>query len=249
MAYQLMASLYDQFMEDAPYDNWVEFTKKIIEKYHLKAANVIDLGCGTGEITLKLAKEFNITGVDYSTDMLTIASQKANEENVKVNWIHQDLRELEGLNNFDLAISYCDVINYITTEEDVQEVFLHVSQALNDHGIFIFDVHSIKHVVEDLIGNSFSDVTEDSAYIWTCYPSEIEGEMFHELTFFKSNGNTYERFDESHHQRTFPIKVYQQLLNHAGFEILAFHRDFLLEDDFSEGEAERIFVIAQKRTR
>lgn len=249
MAYQLMASLYDQFMEDAPYDQWVQYTKTLIDKYGLKTPNVIDLGCGTGEITVQLAKEYSITGVDYSADMLTVADQKASNHNQKIQLVHQDLRELEGLYHFDLAISYCDVINYMTTIEDVQKVFTNVYNSLNDQGLFVFDFHSVRHVEEDLVGNSFSDVKEDSAYIWTCYPGDEDGEMFHELTFFTSEGEVYARFDETHHQQTFPVEVYRGVLKNAGFEILAVHGDFSIETDLSEKEADRLFIIAQKRTR
>ncbi|WP_047986347.1 class I SAM-dependent DNA methyltransferase [Ornithinibacillus californiensis] len=249
MAYQLMAGLYDQFMGDAPYDQWVKLTERIIKQYDLKTPRIIDLGCGTGEITIKLAKNYSITGIDYSSDMLTIAEQKASVKNLKIDWVHQDLVDLEGLVGFDVAISYCDVINYITSIESLQKVFTNVAKALNENGILVFDIHSVKHVEEELVGNTFSDVTESSAYIWNCFPGDHEGEMFHELTFFQKNGESYSRFDETHHQQTFAVHVYKELLNNAGLEILNIHADFLLENNFSESNAERIFIIAQKRTR
>ncbi|WP_042146035.1 class I SAM-dependent methyltransferase [Paucisalibacillus sp. EB02] len=249
MSYQLMARLYDEFMMEAPYGKWVEFTEYVINKYNLNAPKMIDLGCGTGEITVQLAKKYPITGVDYSSDMLTIASQKAAETNLTINWIHQDLRELEGLSEFDLAISFCDVMNYITTESELNKVFSNIANLLNEDGIFIFDVHSMKHIEEELIENTFADVTEDNAYIWFCYPGEHKGEMFHELTFFASDRDNYSRFDETHHQRTFSVNVYQNLLKNCGLEILNIYADFSIENDFSEESADRIFIIAQKRTR
>jgi ubiquinone/menaquinone biosynthesis C-methylase UbiE len=250
MTYQLMARLYDQFMTDAPYDKWVELTENIMERYQLGKPNIVDLGCGTGEITLKLKQRgYSIIGVDASTDMLTIAEQKASEINQTIQWIHQDLRELHGLSNIDLAISYCDVINYITSKSDVEIVFQHVSEVLNDNGLFVFDVHSMTHVETNLIGNTFADVTDENAYIWFCYEGEAKGEMYHDLTFFSRNGDQYMRFDETHHEQTFPVSVYEEMLKKCGLEILAICGDFLLENAFSEEETERIFIIAQKRTR
>lgn len=250
MTYQLMARLYDQFMTAAPYDKWVELTEKIISSYQLQNPRIVDLGCGTGEITVKLkSKGFEITGVDASTDMLTIAEQKASDNHQRVQWIHQDLRELQGLSNFDLAISYCDVINYITSKSDIQIVFNNIAELLGDNGLFVFDVHSLVHVEENLVGKTFADVTDEGAYIWFCYEGEEEGEMYHDLTFFSSNGGSYQRFDETHHEQTFPISVYEELLKKCGFEILDICGDFILENDFSEEEAERIFIVAQKRMR
>jgi SAM-dependent methyltransferase len=249
MTYHLMAGLYDQFMEDAPYDKWFEFTESIINKYKVHPNKMIDLGCGTGEVTLKLAKGYDITGVDFSTDMLTIAEQKASEENLQIKWIHQDLRELEGLSEFDFAFSFCDVMNYMTTKRDVQKVFENVSNLLKEKGLFVFDVHSLSHVEEALVGNTFADVTDDNAYIWNCFPGDVEGEMYHELTFFASNGDNYSRFDETHHQRTFPVAVYDDLLKKCNLEIVNIFGDFSIENEFSEENAERIFIVAQKRTR
>jgi len=247
MSYQLMARLYDEFMMDAPYEKWVEFTEFVVNKYNIERPKIIDLGCGTGEITVQLAKKYPITGVDYSTDMLTIAAQKAIEANLDINFIHQDLRELEGLSEFDMAISYCDVMNYITSESELHKVFSNVANSLKNEGIFIFDVHSMKHIEEDLIEKTFADVTDDNAYIWFCYPGDHQGEMFHELTFFTSDKDNYSRFDETHHQRTFSVDVYQNLLKNCGLEVLNIYADFSIEKDFSEESSERIFIIAQKR--
>src|SRR5690606_7349567 len=146
MAYQLMANLYDRFMEEAPYDKWVQFTESIINRNNLHVSNIVDLGCGTGEITVQLSEKYSITGGDFSTDMLAIAEQKAMESKQKIDWVHQDIRNLSGLSGYDLAVSYCDVINYITSESDVQKVFSNVYELLNNNGIFIFDVHSLSHV-------------------------------------------------------------------------------------------------------
>jgi 2-polyprenyl-3-methyl-5-hydroxy-6-metoxy-1,4-benzoquinol methylase len=249
MSYHLMARLYDQFMEDAPYDKWIEFTEFLIKKYNVTKPKMVDLGCGTGEVTVQLAKKYEIIGVDYSSDMLTIAEQKATENNVVINWINQDLRELEGLSQINLAVSYCDVMNYITTEAEVQKVLTNVANLLEEDGIFVFDVHSMRHIEEDLIENTFADVTDDNAYIWFCYPGDNKGEMFHELTFFASSGDNYSRFDETHHQRTFPLSVYQELLKECNLQILDIYADFSIENDFSEENADRIFIIAQKSTR
>ncbi|GGA68874.1 class I SAM-dependent DNA methyltransferase [Ornithinibacillus halotolerans] len=246
MAYQLMANLYDRFMEEAPYDKWVQFTESIINRNNLHVSNIVDLGCGTGEITVQLSEKYSITGVDFSTDMLAIAEQKAMESKQKIDWVHQDIRNLSGLSGYDLAVSYCDVINYITSESDVQKVFSNVYELLNNNGIFIFDVHSLSHVEDNLIGHTFSDVNDESAYVWFCFEGDEQGEMIHDLTFFAYNGENYERFDETHYQRTFSVHVYKNLLEKCGFEKISFYGDFSLENEFSLENAERIFIIAQK---
>jgi len=249
MAYQQMAYLYDQLMVDAPYDEWVLLTEKIIANSGKKVKKIADLGCGTGEITTRLAtKGYNLTGIDYSTDMLTYAEHKASKNNLSIQWLHQDLITLNGLSDYDIAISYCDVINYITTEADLENVFRNVAASLIDGGMFIFDVHSLYQVEHHYINQTFADVTDDASYIWFCTAGEERGEMFHDLTFFSREGQTYTRFDEFHHQKTYSIEFYKKLLHQSGFENVKIYADFSLKANHIDEKAERIFFLAEKRS-
>lgn len=249
MSYDQMGFLYDPFMKDAPYDKWLTFTKEMIKKSGENVHKIADLGCGTGELTLQLAKEgYQMYGVDYSIDMLTYADQKSRNDNVDVQWIHQDLRALEGLENLDAAISFCDVMNYITSESDLKNVFARVAQSLKAGGLFMFDIHSLHYVSHHLVNNSFTEVTDDMVYIWECIEGDHSGEMYHELTFFTSDGNKYDRIDEFHHQRTYPIEIYEKLLMETGFEKPTLYSDFSLKSEKQHEKAERIFIVTEKRS-
>ncbi|WP_217586766.1 class I SAM-dependent DNA methyltransferase [Lentibacillus saliphilus] len=248
MTYELMASVYDHLMEDAPYDEWVAFTNAILERADAPMKRIVDLGCGTGIITTKLANAgYELIGVDVSPDMLSQAHHRAEHNNVNVQWLCQDLRHLEGIKEMDVAISYCDVMNYITTEEDLLTVFQNAADALRRDGLFIFDVHSLYHVEHHCINQTFADVTDTSAYIWFCMEGESRGEMYHDLTFFTKVSDTYKKFTELHHQRTFPIERYKYLLNQAGFEFCNLYGDFSLKEETVTEETERLFIIARKK--
>ncbi|MGM8364643.1 class I SAM-dependent DNA methyltransferase [Virgibacillus sp. W0181] len=248
MTYHEMASLYDQLMAHVPYSRWTTFTKEIIEKSGKKVQTIADLGCGTGSITTALAKEgFKMTGIDASGDMLTYAEQKASVNNVSIDWIMQDLRDLQGLSNLDAAVSYCDVINYVTSEAELRKTFLHINHSLKPGGLFIFDVHDLEYIENYYIGSTFADVEEEVSYIWFCLEGEEPGEMFHELTFFRKVNGVYERFDEIHHQKTYPISFYIQLLEESGFTNINFYRDFAVKSKQQEDQTERIFFSAEKR--
>ena len=245
-----MGFLYDPFMKNAPYDEWLRFTQEIIKKSEKSIQKIADLGCGTGEITIRLAKEgYQLYGVDYSIDMLTNADQKSRDENIPIRWLHQDLRELEGLTDLDAVISYCDVMNYITSEEDLKNVFLRVAQSLKTGGLFIFDIHSLYYMTHHLMNNSFTEVTDGMAYIWECIEGDYPGEVYHELTFFISDDSKYDRIDEFHHQRTYPIEVYERLLIGAGFEKPVLYGDFSLKNGNLDENTERIFIVTEKRSR
>lgn len=249
MAYQQMAYLYDQLMLNAPYEKWVFFTEQMIANSNRDIKKIADLGCGTGVITTKLAEVgYDMTGVDYSTEMLTYAEHKASEDNLQIQWLHQDLVRLEGLSNYDAAISYCDVINYITDASDLKKVFQNVADTLKVGGLFIFDIHSLYQVEHNYINQTFADVTDDASYIWFCSEGDERGEMFHDLTFFSREDNKYRRFEEFHHQKTYSIDFYKKLLDESGFENLKIYADFSLKENEIGEKSERIFFLAEKRS-
>ncbi|WP_085991849.1 class I SAM-dependent DNA methyltransferase [Oceanobacillus senegalensis] len=245
MEYKQMAYVYDKFMAEAPYDKWIQFTLERLKNKKIKT--IADLGCGTGEITVRLAEEgFQMIGVDFSMDMLSYAEHKASNKNVPITWLHQNLQELEGLNDLDVAISYCDVINYITEEDNLKNVFQRIYQSLKKDGVFIFDVHSIYHVEQNYKNQTFADVMEDVSYIWFCLEGETIGDMYHDLTFFALDGDKYIRFDEIHHQRTYSIDFYKKLLYEIGFHHVQVYADFRLEEENITSDSERIFFVAER---
>ncbi|MFB4166538.1 class I SAM-dependent DNA methyltransferase [Virgibacillus sp. JSM 102003] len=248
-SYHQMATIYDRLMNDAPYDQWQSFTNNIISQLEKSVKTIVDLGCGTGQITTRLAREgYHMTGVDYSSDMLSYAEQRASMERLPVQWINQDLTNLSGIINQDAAVSYCDVMNYITEEDDLRTVFQNIADLLKVGGLFIFDVHSLSHVEQNLVNQTFGEVNDDVSYIWFCSEGEIQGEMYHDLTFFVSDQEKYSRFDEVHHQRTYSIDFYAWLLNDAGFEIKHLSGDFSLKNENFNEDSERIFIVAEKRS-
>ena len=251
MAYQEMALLYDQLMVGTPYDKWLTFTKEIIEKSGKNVSVIADLGCGTGEVTIRLAEAgYMLYGVDYSTDMLSHAQQKGSKKNLPIQWLMQDLRELRGLENLDAVVSYCDVMNYIVSEADLRIVFSNIFNSLKADGLFIFDVHAMNYVEEQMIDHSFTEVTDEIIYIWDCIGSDVAGEMHHDLTFFSMDEHgKYDRFDEYHHQRTYSIEFYRHILLETGFENIEVYGDFCSENQKTSKKAERIFFVANKGSR
>ncbi|MDP4107719.1 MAG: class I SAM-dependent methyltransferase, partial [Bacillota bacterium] len=114
MSYEQFAYLYDELMQDAPYDKWVNFVLNRLKEYHIKGNTMLDLACGTGELSVRFAKQgFKVTGVDLSTDMLAVAKAKAESQGVMIPLFEQDMAELEGLGSFDIIGIFCDSLNYL----------------------------------------------------------------------------------------------------------------------------------------
>lgn len=76
-AYTGFAQVYDKFMDNIEYDKWCEYLVSILKEYGVNDGIVLDLGCGTGNITERLSdKGYDMIGVDYSQEMLNMHLKK-----------------------------------------------------------------------------------------------------------------------------------------------------------------------------
>ncbi len=89
--YNDFANIYDLVMRDTPYDDWVAYYKAVFEKYNKNPRLILDMGCGTGNITTKLAAEgYDMIGLDASVSMLS----HAREKNSDILYLHMDMTDL-----------------------------------------------------------------------------------------------------------------------------------------------------------
>lgn len=245
MTYERFAYVYDALMKEAPYGKWLRFFEQ--HAASLPGKDVLDLACGTGELSWRFAAAgWNTTGVDLSEDMLMIAQQKAVEKGLSIPVFQQDMRSLEGLGQFDAVTIFCDSLNYITEAEDVRRTFQHIQPHVKPGGLLLFDVHSLFKVHHIFKGHTFTETGEDISYIWDCFEGEQADSVEHELTFFVLDESTeqYERFDEYHVQRTFSPVQYAAWLQEAGFTDIQISADFTSEPPAEQSE--RIFFVCRK---
>ncbi|MBD3109975.1 class I SAM-dependent methyltransferase [Bacillus sp. AGMB 02131] len=247
MSYGRFAYVYDFLMSDVPYDNWINLFISKKEQYNIAGSKVLDVACGTGEFSVRLAKKgYAVTGVDLSDEMLAIAKVKADQAGVTIPFYQQNMIELDMGEQFDSIVIFCDSLNYLHTENDVQSTFRRVYEQLKPGGLFMFDVHSVFKIEHIFAGQTFADVQDEVSYIWNSFEGEEPFSIEHELTFFvkAEESDQYDRFDEDHYQRTYNIDTYKQWLAEAGFTVKEVLAD--LEDQTPVEDSERIMFVAVK---
>ncbi|MEP9406967.1 class I SAM-dependent methyltransferase [Peribacillus frigoritolerans] len=247
MTYERFAYVYDELMKDAPYEKWLMILTAKLEQYGIGGRKVLDLACGTGEMTVELAQHgFEVTGVDLSDEMLLVANEKAVKLGLSIPLFQQNMAELEGLGQFDCVTIFCDSLNYLRDEEDIVKTFSRVHEHLKDGGLFMFDIHSLYKMEEIFRDHTFAVNGVEVSYIWDCFPGEEPYSVEHDLSFFVRDDESglYDRFDELHYQRTYPVEQYKKWLEQAGFTVSEILAD--LEGAPLVTETERILFVASK---
>jgi ubiquinone/menaquinone biosynthesis C-methylase UbiE len=247
MIYRDFASVYDELMSEAPYDDWMKWIDRTLLAAEKENGSVLDLACGTGELSIRLARKgYDVTGVDISEEMLSIAIQKSLSHKLLIDFYHQDMRELAGHEHrFDAVVICCDSLNYLPGEDDVLKTFQAVSKTLTPSGLLLFDVHSLYKMNQLFPGFNYADDDEDISVIWRSYKGDTENSVFHEMVFYVNRGDdTYIRYDETHIQKTLPIDLYIKYLEKAGFTLQSLTADFT--DKSPSDTSERLFFVAKK---
>ena len=247
-AYTSFASVYDTFMDNIPYEEWAEYLINLLKEYDIHDGLVLDLGCGTGNMTELLAEAgYDMIGIDNAEEMLEIAMEKCAESGHDILYLLQDMREFELYGTVKAIVSICDSINYITEEEDLLEVFRLVNNYLDPKGIFIFDFNTVYKYSEILGNQTIAEDREECSFIWDNYYYEDEQINEYELSLFikEEDSDLYQKYQETHFQKAYDLETIKGLIEQSGLEYITAYDAFT--KNAPTGESERIYVIAREK--
>lgn len=260
-AYQGFAGVYDELMDNVPYEAWAERVDSLIGRYGVSLPErgaegilesernlVVDLGCGTGTLTeLMYRKGYDMIGIDMSEAMLAAALAKKEKSGSEILYLQQDMRELELYSTVGTIISVCDSLNYILEEKELLTVFSLVNNYLFPGGIFIFDFNTVYKYREVIGDRVIAENREDCSFIWENFYDPEEELNEYDLTIFVREGELFRRYAETHLQRGYTREQMKGLLEEAGLEVLEM-RD--ADTDEPAGDrSERIYVVAREKKK
>lgn len=242
-AYTGFAQVYDTFMDNVPYDEWGEYLVSLLKKYGVEDGLVLDMGCGTGAMTRYLdAHGYDMTGIDVSEEMLTIAKEKSSPD---ILYLLQDMREFELYGTMRAAVSICDSMNYILEEDDLLRVFSLVNNYLDPGGIFIFDLNTVYKYQGILGEQTIAEDREECSFIWDNFYDEEEMINEYDLTVFvQEEGDLFRRYCETHYQRAYSLETVRALIEKAGMEVLAIYDAFTYNKP--KPDSERVYFVARE---
>lgn len=102
---------------------------------------VLEVACGTGRITLPIARAgVHVTGLDVMPSMLARARQRAEEEQLPVEWLEQDCRDIRTDRRFALVFSATNAMQHLHDLDSVVAFLTSARNALRPGGTLIVDV-------------------------------------------------------------------------------------------------------------
>lgn len=244
-AFSVIGPCYDALMENIEYEKWVDYIIKIFKKKKFRPSYILDLACGTGTPTILIAKKgIKVLALDSSPGMLDVLKKKIEKEKLPITTIKGDMRDFKIDGKVDACISLFDSINYLLNEKDLARCFKSVYESLRKPGLFLFDVNTI-YALKEVWGTGIITRENNNIYsIWkTVWNQETMLSRLH-LTVFIKNGEHYDRLEEIHLERAYPLSTYEKYLKNANFKNIEFfhHLTFNAPLEISS----RVMVVAEK---
>lgn len=133
--YNLIADFYDANTDPSLYEDMCNMVQsQVTEGYAL------DLATGTGKMAFLLAERgFRVDATDVSLSMLHLAKKSLKKKKLPVKFFVHDVLDRVEKHDYDCVSMASDVVNHLSSMEDVNIVFKNVSKALRDGGVFVFD--------------------------------------------------------------------------------------------------------------
>lgn len=250
-AYTGFAAVYDIFMDNVPYEAWGEYIHSLLKERGIEDGILLDLGCGTGTMTEKLADYgYDMIGVDNAEEMLELAMEKRIESGHDILYLLQDMREFELYGTVRAVVSVCDSVNYITEPEELEEVFRLVNNYLDPKGVFLFDFNTVYKYKEVMGDTVIAEDRGECSFIWDNYYYEEEKINEYDLTLFiqeeQEDGreDLYRRYQETHYQRGYTLEEMKVLVEQSGLVFEAAYDAVTHKEPTAESE--RIYIVARE---
>ncbi|MGI6108229.1 MAG: class I SAM-dependent DNA methyltransferase [Eubacteriaceae bacterium] len=244
--YEEFAAIYDSLMAEVDYDEWADYLYRQLLNGKRETRKILEFGCGTGSITTRLAeKGFEMTAVDLSEEMLTVADEKAAQQNLPIRFYLGDMASFTIGDRFDAVLAACDSVNYLGSLEEVQSFAEGAFEALEPGGMLLFDMNTSEKYKNTIADKTFVYDLDDVYCVWESDPVFAKNKMNYNLTFFiPDEDGRYIRADEQQTQYIYNVENIYQILRDAGYKDIK----LLTFGTFETGsnESERVQFVAVK---
>lgn len=190
-----------------------------------------DLACGTGGVTVALAKRrFSVVGVDGSPAMIQRAQARAKRWKVAPSFLIQDLADLSLPAPVEMATCFYDSLNHLIEPQRLAQAFFAVRRNLRPGGVFFFDMLTPESFAGPWAQHEDAHLGETHARFWKARQDASTGINTLKATYFVAGPDgRYDRVSAQHEARGYSHLEVAQALSEAGFTLEHSYACFRLE--------------------
>jgi ubiquinone/menaquinone biosynthesis C-methylase UbiE len=239
---------YDE--ENDPYTDDIPF----ILKWATKAEGpIIDLACGTGRVTIPLAKAgHQLIGVDVHQGMLNHARQKSDRAGLSIEWLEQDCTDLKLGVKSPLIYMVGNSFQHFLSNQAQNGLLMSVHKHLRDGGVFIFGTRfpSLEELLQPTTEEYWKSYMKggQKVDVYTISHYDALHQIQHYETIRKVLDEEGYKVDEIRTnirlRYVFPMEM-ERLLDETGFEILHVYRDWH-ENPLTDKSQQMIYVLRKR---
>jgi SAM-dependent methyltransferase len=182
-----------------------------------------DMACGTGDIACWFSSHgFRSVGTDISSAMLRFGTAQANDIGVDATFVNADIRTYKPDTQVEMVTCLGGSLNYIATLRDLESVFRQAQAALAPGKLFYFDLRTIQGLAEDdEVERVVFDNGEDVLIVSRSVFNYETLQLIIQYTILRyAEPDGWQRFEETHTLRGYPVQAVTQLLGKTGFQLL-----------------------------
>jgi len=248
-SYGKFARYYDIMYQRYNYDQECDFLINMFQRYYEgKAERILDLGCGTGSHDVILARKgFKVVGIDSSTTMIELAREKARNSGLKIEFIVQDMQELQLSNGFDCAICMFGGFGYLLSDEDLKSLFKGLRNVIKPNGLFLFEFWNIDGLKPSPY-RSWDKRERKDIRVYRLSESNYDAnEAVLDIRFafvVLEQERLIDEFEDLHRIRIYSLNEMKSILRNEGFDVLHMLVGYAGKEEPVE-DTFRVFAIAR----
>ena len=198
-SYERFGEFYDAVMGDRRAA--AEQVMELIRAAKPDAKNVLELGCGTGSILKRLQDAYEVSGLDISGKMLSIARKKVPRAKLS----RQDMVDFQIDDRFDVIFCVFDSINHVRRFSEWKKVFANARRHLTPAGCFIFDINTQRKLERHISEPPWVHRFERNLLIIDVTALPSGGSNWNVRVFEHLNGSRYALHEEDIVEVSFPL--------------------------------------------
>jgi ubiquinone/menaquinone biosynthesis C-methylase UbiE len=206
MIYERFGRFYDAVMGDRAES--AALIHRLIQNHNPEAKTLLELACGTGAVMRHMAKHYEVSGLDISQEMLSVAREKLPEAPFYL----ASMAPFDLGKKFDVIICVFDSINHILSFADWKKVFRSAARHLTEDGLFLFDINTERKLQRHIQDPPWVKPFDGNLLIMDITDAGNGVSNWNIKVFARQTKDSYKLFEEDIQEKSFPATQIREAL-------------------------------------